>query len=221
MGAVFVVRIATASIFISFFISLFLVYEVVYCAFPCELPLYTFLKIGTLTITFKFYYDALSTIMLSLVLFISALVFLYSIEYMETDPHQIRFFLYLSLFAFFMIFMVLSGNMLQFFIGWEGVGISSYLLISFWYTRAEASRAALKAVLVNRFGDFALYFAVLYTANFLKTLDFTTLNCVIGWAANRSNNVVWCEEWLHPISIIAFFIFIAAVGKSAQLGLHM
>lgn len=117
LGAILVVRIATACIFSSFFISLFLVYEIVYCSSVCELPLYTFLRVGTLSIVFKFYYDAVSTIMLSLVLFISALVFLYSIEYMDTDPHKIRFFLYLSLFVFFMVFMVLSSNLFQFFVG--------------------------------------------------------------------------------------------------------
>ena len=95
-----------------------------------------------------------------LILLISFFVQIFSIEYMWKDDSFIRFLIYINLFTFFMIIMVLSGNLIQFFLGWEGIGLSSYLLINFWYIRPEANRSAIKAILINKLGDFGLYFSI-------------------------------------------------------------
>lgn len=113
--------------------------------------------------------------MLLLVCFVSFCVHIYSMDYMSGDPHIIRFLGYLSLFTFFMLFLVTSGNFVQLFFGWEGVGLSSYLLINFWYTRVQANKSAMKAIIVNRFGDFGIYFFLLITYFFFKSFDFSVI----------------------------------------------
>ena len=110
--------------------------------------------------------------MLVIVTFISTLVHLYSTEYMEHDPHLPRFMSYLSLFTFFMLILVTANNFLQMFVGWEGVGISSYLLINFWFTRIQANKAAIKAMLLNRVGDFALLLAIFAIYFIYNSLDY-------------------------------------------------
>jgi len=112
----------------------------------------------TVAVNWSFCFDSLTCVMLVIVTFISSLVHLYSTEYMENDPHLPRFMSYLSLFTFFMLMLVTANNFLQMFVGWEGVGVSSYLLINFWFTRIQANKAAIKAMLVNRVGDF--FFAI-------------------------------------------------------------
>jgi proton-translocating NADH-quinone oxidoreductase chain L len=116
--------------------------------------------------------------------------------------------------------MVVSGSLVQFFFAWEGVGLASYLLISFWYTRVEASRAAMKAMIMNRFGDFGLYFAILLIFAFYKTLLFSSLNAIAHVLAfeNLVMDLFFFQIKLHDV--ICFFLFVAVIGKSAQLGLH-
>jgi NADH:ubiquinone oxidoreductase subunit 5 (subunit L)/multisubunit Na+/H+ antiporter MnhA subunit len=155
--------------------------------------------------------------MLVLVVSVSFLVHLYSIEYMDGDPHSIRFMGYLSLFTFFMLVLVTSGTFVQLFLGWEGVGLSSYLLINFWYTRAQANKSAMKAIIVNRFGDFGIYFALLLIFFYFKSFDFAIIFSLTPFFISQSyiNSLL-----LSPVDLIAIFLFIGAVGKSAQLGLH-
>ena len=111
--------------------------------------------------------------MLLVVTFISSLVHLYSTEYMKEDPHLFRFMSYLSLFTFFMLILVTSNNFLQLFVGWEGVGLASYLLINFWFTRIQANKAALKAIVMNRMGDFGYLCGLLLVYYFFRTVDFS------------------------------------------------
>ena len=156
--------------------------------------------------------------MLLLVVFVSFLVHLYSMDYMNGDPHIVRFLGYLSLFTFFMLMLVTSGTFVQLFLGWEGVGLSSYLLINFWYTRIQANKSAMKAIIVNRFGDFGIYFSLLLIFFFFKSFDFGTVFNLIYLLVGTKLDVLWFS--FDKIDLICFFLFLGAIGKSAQLGLH-
>jgi len=169
-------------------------------------------------INWSFCFDKLTVIMLFVVTFISFLVHLYSTEYMGEDPHLPRFMSYLSLFTFFMLILVTSNNFLQMFVGWEGVGLSSFLLINFWFTRIQANKAAMKAMLVNRVGDFFILcamFGILYTCG---SLEYD----VVFSSAPFMTDLVFQELGynLPVLDVICMALFLGAMGKSAQLGLH-
>jgi len=117
--------------------------------------------------------------MLIVVILISFLVHIFSVNYMYEDPFLLKFLSYLSLFTFFMLLLITASNFFQLFLGWEGVGLASYLLINFWFTRLQANKSALKAVIVNRIGDFCLYFAILLIFYQFKTLDFNVISSVL------------------------------------------
>jgi proton-translocating NADH-quinone oxidoreductase chain L len=156
--------------------------------------------------------------MLVIVTFISSLVHLYSTEYMENDPHLPRFMAYLSLFTFFMLILVTANNFLQMFVGWEGVGISSYLLINFWFTRIQANKAAIKAMLVNRIGDFFLLLGMFTIFVVFNTLDYDVVFSLVPLALNQK--LIIGIYQINVIDLICIFLFLGAMGKSAQLGLH-
>jgi NADH-ubiquinone oxidoreductase chain 5 len=159
-------------------------------------------------VSWGFNYDSLTVSMLLPVLIVSALVHIYSTSYMGEDPHNQRFFSYLSMFTFFMLMLVTGDNYLVMFIGWEGVGISSYLLINFWFTRLQANKAAIKALVMNRVGDWGFsigLWAIFWT---FGNLDFTT---VFSLAPFMNEEL---------ITVISICLLIAAMGKSAQIGLH-
>src|SRR3954469_14418376 len=155
--------------------------------------------------------------MLIVVTFISSLVHLYSISYMSEDPHSPRFMCYLSIFTFFMLMLVTGDNFLQLFLGWEGVGLSSYLLIHFWFTRLQADKAAINAMLVNRVGDFGLALGIFGCFTLFQTVDFST---IFACASAPRNEWIFCNMRLNAITLICILLFIGAVGKSAQIGLH-
>lgn len=138
---------------------------------------------------------------------------------MEHDPSYPRFISYLSLFTFFMIFLVVSDNYLQMFIGWEGVGLSSYLLISFWYTRILANKAAIKAMLVNRIGDLALLTAMVIIFIVFGTMKYNIIFPIVQYYIDIS--YVFLNFEFNLITLVCFLIFIGAMGKSAQIGLHV
>lgn len=162
--------------------------------------------------------DSLTAIMLCVVTSISSLVHIYSTEYMENDPHKSRFMSYLSLFTFFMLVLVTANNYLQMFVGWEGVGVSSYLLINFWFTRIQANKAAIKAMLVNRVGDFGLLIAIFSIFFLFNTLDYDIIFSIVP--LNLETYLILGGFQIKFIDFICFFIIIGAMGKSAQLGLH-
>lgn len=147
----------TTCVFIAFTFSLLSFYETGSVGSVVILDVGQWIFSDTLNINWGFCFDSLTCTMLVVVTFISVLVHLYSMEYMEQDPHLPRFMSYLSLFTFFMLILITANNFLQMFVGWEGVGLSSYLLINFWFTRIQANKSAIKAMLVNRVGDFFYY----------------------------------------------------------------
>jgi len=164
--------------------------------------------LGGFIVTFGLRYDSLVSIMFLVVSVVSTCVHVYSCVYMYTDPFLSRFLAYLSLFTFFMLLLVASNNFLVLFLGWEGVGLCSYLLISFWYTRAQAGKAATKAFLINKIGDLFLLAAISLIFTTFHTLDFATVGVLSAFLPT------------DILEIIAFFLFVGAVGKSAQIGLH-
>lgn len=177
-------------------------------------------KFYKLHVSWLFVIDSLSFTMSLLVLTISCFVHVYSITYLDRDPHLVRFLSYLSLFTSFMLFMVCSLNLLVFFIGWEGIGLCSYLLISFWYTRVQAVKAALKAILVNRIGDFFFLLGICYCFSYLGTTDIDLIIALAPYFLTVKVFLIFNIE-ISLINLIAFSFSIAAIGKSAQLGLHV
>jgi proton-translocating NADH-quinone oxidoreductase chain L len=165
-----------------------------------------------------FLFDSLTVVMLVVVTAVSSLVHLYSTEYMGHDPHLPRFMSYLSLFTFFMLILVTSDNFIQLFVGWEGVGLCSYLLINFWFTRIQANKAAIKAMIVNRIGDFGLALGIFAIYSTFQSVEFLTVFSLVPYYSLDSFYFLG-YEW-NLITIISLLLFVGAVGKSAQLGLH-
>ncbi len=185
----------------------------------CIIDLFSWLNLGFLNVTWGFLFDTLTCVMLCVITFVSLLVHLYSFDYMKHDTHLIRFISYLSLFTFFMIMLVTAPNFLQFFLGWEGVGITSYLLINFWFTRLQANKSAIKAILVNKIGDISLLIALCLIFIFFKSLDFAVIFSLLPVFSQSSFTFLFIDFDLY--TLICLFLFIGVVAKSAQLGLHM
>ena len=182
------------------------------------LTLGTWINCGLLVINWGFLFDTLSVSMLFMVGTISGSVHFYSIGYMKEDPSLVRFISYLSLFTFFMFILVTSDNFIQLFFGWEGIGLCSYLLISFWNTRVQANKAALKALIMNRIGDFAFLFGSLLLFYFLRSLDFSLVFNLAPYL--QSVNLLFMGFQVKSIDVICLFFFFGSMGKSAQIGLH-
>jgi len=208
------------NMFLLTLISFFLFYEVGINKYVCYLDLGNWFHLGLLRLDWTFLFDSITCTMIVLVVFISFLVHLYSMDYMNGDPYIIRFLSYLSLFTFFMLMLVTAGNFVQLFLGWEGVGLSSYLLINFWYTRLQANKSAMKAIIVNRFGDFGIYFALLIIFFFFKSFDFGVIFSLVHLVDLLSIQLNILNFCFNVVDLICFFLFLGAIGKSAQLGLH-
>lgn len=174
-----------------------------------HLEVLRWLEVGMLECHWSVYVDSVTVVMLVVVTSVSFCVHIYSIEYMRGDPHTPRFMSYLSLFTFFMLVLISSDNLVQLFVGWEGVGLCSYLLINYWYTRIEANKAAMKAVIVNRVGDVGLLLGMMGAFFVYESLDYGTIFATTYGVAESA--------WLPWIGIA---LFVGAVGKSAQVGLH-
>ena len=210
--------ITTSCLFLSFLISIFIFYEVALTSCFVYIKLTTWISSEILHINWGFMFDSLTVVMCVVVTFISFLVHLYSIEYMSHDPHLPRFMSYLSLFTFFMLILVTADNFVQMFVGWEGVGLCSYLLINFWFTRIQANKAAIKAMILNRIGDFSLVIGILLILTYYKAVDYATVAILTPFFKTKTVNFLNID--FNLLTIIAVFLFIGAVGKSAQLGLH-
>jgi NADH-quinone oxidoreductase subunit L len=156
--------------------------------------------------------------MLLIITCVSFFVHLYSANYMKEDPHILRFMAFLSLFTFFMIFLVTADNFLQLFFGWEGVGLCSYLLINFWFTKISANKAGIKALIINRIADIFFLLGILLLLLKFKTLDFALIFQLFSFVVG--NKIEILNFNFDLLTLICFFIFIGAVGKSAQFGLH-
>lgn len=169
-----------------------------------------------ITVSFSIYIDSLTSIMFVVVTLVSAVVHIYSTGYMCKDPGFVRFMAYLSLFTFFMLLLVSSDNFMQLFVGWEGVGLCSYLLIGFWYKKASACSAAIKAFVVNRIGDLAFILGIVLIIVFYGAVNFTEV-----FTLAKTLDATQMSHGLNGIDVICILLFIGAMGKSAQIGLHV
>ena len=210
--------VTTTCVMMAFGLSCVAFYEVALCASPCYLSLSPWFHSDMFDASWGFLFDSLTVVMLVVVTSVSSLVHLYSISYMGEDPHVPRFMCYLSVFTFFMLMLVTADNFIQMFLGWEGVGLASYLLINFWFTRLQANKAAIKAMLVNRVGDFGLALGVMGLFFLFQTVDFVTVFACAQTAAHTP--FLFCHLEFDALTIISFLLFIGAVGKSAQIGLQ-
>ncbi len=183
-------------------------------------PVYTWLVSGGTRFEVGFLIDRLSALMMVVVSFVSLMVHIYTIGYMADDPGYQRFFAYIALFTFSMLMLVMANNFLQLFFGWEAVGLVSYLLIGFWYTRPSAIYANLKAFLVNRVGDFGFLLGVALVLAYFGTLDYATVFSQAPLVAQRTIDVIPGAPWLL-VSAICIGLFVGAMGKSAQFPLHV
>ena len=205
-------------IIIPFFISSYFLNKSLSGDFNFVFPLATWIESGDLVTKWSLKLDMLTSVMLVVVTFVSSLVHVYSIGYMSHDPNQPRFFAYLSFFTFAMLILVTSNNFLQLFFGWEGVGLASYLLIGFWYKKDSANSAAIKAFVVNRIGDFGFLIgiAILYFST--KSLDFDVIFSMAGELSSKTIPILFWN--FNTLNMACFFLFMGAMGKSAQLFLH-
>jgi len=201
--------ITCSSVIITTLIAILAFIEVGLNNISVSIKLFRWIDSESLNVLWSFHFDSLTVSMLIPVLIVSSLVHIYSIGYMSNDPHNQRFFSYLSLFTFMMIILVTANNFLLMFVGWEGVGICSYLLVSFWFTRIAANQSSMSAFLTNRVGDCFLtigMFAILWS---LGNIDYST---VFSLAPYINENIV---------TIIGICLLIGAMAKSSQVGLHV
>ncbi len=211
--------VTTAALFIACALSwpIFLSY-VAGTATPHVVPVLHWVQSGSLSFDWALRVDTLTAVMLVVVTTVSALVHLYSWGYMDEDPDQPRFFAYLSLFTFAMLMLVTADNLVQMFFGWEGVGLASYLLIGFWFKKPSASAAAIKAFVVNRVGDLGFMLGIFGTFLVFNTVSIPEILVRAPSMAGSTIHFLG-GEW-HTMTILCILLFIGAMGKSAQLGLH-
>jgi NADH-quinone oxidoreductase subunit L len=181
---------------------------------------YTWLASGNVRFEVGFLIDRLSATMMLVVTFVSLMVHIYTIGYMADDPGYQRFFSYISLFTFSMLMLVMANNFLQLFFGWEAVGLVSYLLIGFWYTRPTAIYANLKAFLVNRVGDFGFLLGIALVLMYFGTLDYSAVFGTSRTLASNTIEIIPGSAW-SLMTVICILLFIGAMGKSAQFPLHV
>ncbi|KGM52016.1 NADH:ubiquinone oxidoreductase subunit L [Lysobacter concretionis Ko07 = DSM 16239] len=189
-------------------------------AAPFNENIYTWFKVGGFEAHIGFMVDKLTAMMMVVVTFVSLLVHLYSIGYMADDDGYQRFFSYISLFTFAMLMLVMSNNFLQLFFGWEGVGLVSYLLIGFWFKRPTAVFANFKAFMVNRVGDFGFILGIAAVVWWFGSLDYATVFANAPSLAGEKVSILAGHEW-SVATVICIFLFIGAMGKSAQVPLHV
>ena len=185
-----------------------------------DATIYTWGQIGALSLEVGFLIDELSATMMVVVTFVSLMVHIYTIGYMHDDPGYQRFFCYISLFTFAMLTLVMSNNFLQLFFGWEAVGVVSYLLIGFWYTRPTAIHANLKAFLVNRVGDFGFLLGIACVLMYFDSLHYGTVFERAPNVSGSTMNIWFSAEW-SVLSVMCILLFVGAMGKSAQFPLHV
>ncbi len=224
--------VTSAGVGISFLLSLLVLKDVVVDGNTFNGPVYTWLTSGDYTFAVGFLIDRLTVLMMCVVTFVSFMVHIYTIGYMADDEHNWpessragrnsyqRFFSYISLFTFSMLMLVMSNNFMQLFFGWEAVGVVSYLLIGFWAVRPSAVFANLKAFLVNRVGDFGFLLGIAAVLLYFNTLDYAQVFAAAPELREATVQVIGSQEW-SVMSLICILLFIGAMGKSAQVPLHV
>ncbi|OGV73783.1 MAG: NADH-quinone oxidoreductase subunit L [Methylophilales bacterium RIFCSPHIGHO2_02_FULL_57_10] len=184
-----------------------------------NVSVYTWMTSGHTTFEVGFLIDSLSALMMAVVTFVSLMVHVYTIGYMAEDPGYSRFFSYISLFTFSMLMLVMSNNFMQLFFGWEAVGLVSYLLIGFWYTRPTAIHANLKAFLVNRVGDFGFLLGIGMVLYAMGSLDYQAVFSIAPQFADATIELIPGHPW-QLMTVTCLLLFVGAMGKSAQVQLH-
>jgi len=210
--------VTTGLLFISLALSLVAFNDVALQGHSYIIPILPWIHSGQFVADWTVRIDSITAVMLVVVTGVSSLVHLYSIGYMAEDPHRPRFFSFLSLFTFAMLMLVTANNFLQLFFGWEGVGLASYLLIGFWYTRPSANAAAIKAFIVNRVGDFGFALGILGVWAVFHTLDFDAVFSAAPHMVGKS--FIFAGHSVDILTTLCLLLFVGAMGKSAQLGLH-
>jgi NADH-quinone oxidoreductase subunit L len=214
-------QVTICGVALSFVFSLLLAKSFVWDALPAErIFFYTWGISGSFQFHLGFLLDSLSSLMLVIVTLVALLVHIYSIGYMDGDPGYRRFFAYIAFFTSMMLFLVSADNFLQLYFGWEGVGLASYLLIGFWFKKESANNSSLKAFLLNRVGDFGFLLGMATILNYFGTLDF---GHVFSEAPTLIHTTMQVTPWLHwsVLTVICILLFIGAMGKSAQVPLHV
>lgn len=204
--------IATGAVLVSFIISLFYFVQILSTATPVNVHLFEWVALNDFSINLDLTLDQLSLLWLVFLTGIGSLIHIYSIGYMHDDENIGRYFSYLNLFIFFMIILVTGSNLLVMFIGWEGVGLCSYLLIGFWYKNHKFNDAAKKAFIMNRVGDLGFLVGIFTLAYLFKTVDFETIKQALSTTTNPDISVL--------LGVAAFALFVGAMGKSAQIPLY-
>ncbi|MFV1982084.1 MAG: proton-conducting transporter membrane subunit, partial [Thiohalomonadales bacterium] len=206
---------------ISFFLSVLIFKQVVYEGATFNENLYVWLESDGISFKVGFMIDKLTAMMMVVVTFVSWMVHIYTVGYMSDDSGYQRFFSYISLFTFSMLMLVMSNNFLQLFFGWEAVGLVSYLLIGFWYKRESAIFANMKAFLVNRVGDFGFLLGIAGVLMYFGTLDYAQVFASTDKVVNETITIVpMFGEW-SVMTLITILLFVGAMGKSAQVPLHV
>src|SRR5487761_2045243 len=211
--------VAILGVAISFVASVVIAQDV-YAGHIFNGTVYTWLTTEDISLVVGFLIDPLTVTLMLIVTFVSLMVHIYTIGYMHEDPGYQRFFSYISLFTFSMLMLVMANNFLQLFFGWEAVGLVSYLLIGFWYTRPTATYASLKAFLVNRVGDLGFLLGIGLILAHFGTLDYATVFAQAPAMVRTTIEIIPGAPWLL-ISVICICLFIGAMGKSAQFPLHV
>jgi len=199
--------------------AIFVFISVVVNGQDATIDLFTWVDSGSFKVSWALRGDTLSVLMVTMVTVVSSMIHIYSIGYMSHDNAVPRFMAYLSLFTFFMLMLVSANNLVQMFFGWEGVGLASYLLIGFWYDRASANAAAIKAFVVNRVGDFGFALGILATFFLFDSISFDMIFSLSASKSAATMNIFSGE--FHALTVICLLLFFGAMGKSAQLGLHV
>jgi NADH-quinone oxidoreductase subunit L len=210
--------ITTTLLLISMILSWIAFVDVGFAHHDARVPVFTWMAAGDLKVEWSLRIDTLTAVMLVVVNTVSAFVHLYSIGYMHEDPYRPRFFGYLSMFTFAMLMLVTADNLVQLFFGWEGVGLASYLLIGFWYHKPEANAAAIKAFIVNRVGDFGFALGIFAVFMLTGAIDLDTVFAQAPALAGKTINMFGWQ--VDALTITCLFLFMGAMGKSAQFLLH-
>ena len=210
--------VTTALLLISAALSWMTLVDVGFLHQDARVQLFTWVGASDLVVNWAFRVDTLTAVMLVVVTSVSSLVHLYSIGYMDEDPNRPRFMAYLSLFTFMMLMLVTADNLVQMFFGWEGVGLASYLLIGFWFQKPSANAAAIKAFIVNRVGDFGFLLGIFAIFMMVGSVDFDT---IFAAAPGLTGKTIHLFAWdVDALTLICLFLFMGAMGKSAQFLLH-
>jgi NADH-quinone oxidoreductase subunit L len=210
--------VTAGAVLLSALLSIWLFVDVALHGNARTIELFTWIDSGTFEVSWALKFDTLTAVMLIVVNVVSSMVHVYSIGYMSHDHHKPRFMAYLSLFTFFMLMLVTADNFVQMYFGWEGVGVASYLLINFWYEKPSANNASMKAFIVNRVGDFGFALGIMAIFYLFGSVHFDTVFAAAAGKAGQTMNFLGFN--LDGLTVACLLLFMGAMGKSAQLGLH-